>query len=249
MDDNDTMKQKVLEQIEEQHLEPTPGWRFRLVAALRHSAVAILFALTALGLAGSVYILVENGTLADLWLGPRWGRPRFFDFPWQLFLLVLVFGALSFVLLRRTARLYRVARVWLVAALVGAILLGAGAAYASNFTRFTFRTGPGQRLFQHGGNPFGDVRGKAVVGIVQSRTTTRWVVDDLTGQRWLVIVTEDTYFPMGSDIPAGTVVRVVGRRVRTTIYAEGIRPVTEMDELMRPGGGMMGPGATVPGMP
>jgi hypothetical protein len=54
---------------------------------------------------------------------------------------------------------------------------------------------------------------------------------------------------MGSDISAGTVVRVVGRRVRTVIYAEGIRPVTEMDELMRPGGGMMLPGETVHGMP
>src|SRR5450830_400969 len=105
MDDN--MKQKILEQIEEQHLEPTPGWRFRLVRALKHSAVAFLFALTALGLAGSVYILVQNGTLDDLRLGPRWAHPAFFDFPWQLLVVVVVLGILSFVVLRRTARLYR----------------------------------------------------------------------------------------------------------------------------------------------
>jgi hypothetical protein len=246
---DDELKQKILEQIEEKHLEPRATWRFRLERMLKHSAVAILFALTALGLAGSVYILVENGTLADLRLGPRWARPAFFDFPWQLLVLVVVFGILSFVVLRRTARLYRVARWWLVAALVVAVVAGAGAAYATNLTRFTFRTGPGRELFRRGGNPFGGMEGSAVIGVVRSRTTERWVVDSLTGERWLVIVTEETYFPAGSDIPVGTVVRVVGRRVKTTIYADGIRPVTGMDDMMRPGEGMMPPGILVPGTP
>src|SRR5450756_266526 len=135
MDDN--MKQKILEQIEEQHLEPRATWRFRLERMLKHSAVAFLFALTALGLAGSVYILVQNGTLDDLRLGPRWAHPAFFDFPWQLLVLVVVLGILSFVVLRRTARLYRVARWWLVAALVVAVVDGACCAYATNLTRFT----------------------------------------------------------------------------------------------------------------
>jgi len=240
MDDN--MKQKILEQIEEQHLEPRATWRFRLERALKHSAVAFLFALTALGLAGSVYILVQNGTLADLRLGPRWTHPAFFDFPWQLLVLVIVLGILSFVVLRRTARLYRVARWWLVAALVVAVVAGAGGAYATNLTRFTFRAGPGRELFRCGGNPFGGMMGGAVIGAVTSRTTERWVVDSLTGERWLVIVTEETYFPAGSDIPVGTVVRVVGRRVKTTITADGIRPMTGMDDMMDRHGSMMGPG-------
>jgi hypothetical protein len=246
---DDELKQKILEQIEEKHLEPRATWRFQVERALKHSAVAILFALTALGLAGSVYILVENGTLADLRLGPRWARPAFFDFPWQLLVLVVVFGILSFVVLRRTARLYRIARWWLVAALVVAVMAGAGAAYATNLTRFTFRTGPGRELFRRGGNPFGGMEGSAVIGVVRSRTTERWVVDSLTGERWLVIVTEETYFPAGSDIPVGTIVRVVGRRAKTTIYADGIRPVTGMDDMMRPGEGMMPPGILVPGTP
>jgi hypothetical protein len=246
---DDELKQKILEQIEEKHLEPRATWRFRVERALKHSAVAILFALTALGLANSVYILVENGTLADLRLGPRWARPAFFDFPWQLLVLVVVFGILSFVVLRRTARLYRIARWWLVAALVVAVMAGAGAAYATNLTRFTFRTGPGRELFRRGGNPFGGMEGSAVIGVVRSRTTERWVVDSLTGERWLVIVTEETYFPAGSDIPVGTIVRVVGRRAKTTIYADGIRPVTGMDDMMRPGEGMMPPGILVPGTP
>jgi hypothetical protein len=253
MDDN--LKDKILGQIEEQHLEPTPGWRFRLARALKHSAVAILFTLTALGLAGSVYILVENGTLADLRLGPEWGHPGLFDFPWQLLVLVVILGVLSFVVLRRTARLYRVARWWLVGALVLAVVVGAGGAYATNLTRFTFRAGPGRQLFQRGGNPFGGVMGGAVIGVVTSRTTERWVVDSLTGERWLVIVTEETYFPAGSDIPVGTIVRVVGRRAKTTIYANGIRPVTGMDDMMDPRGGRMGPGGMmgpeiiIPGTP
>ena len=247
MDDN--MKQKILEQIEERHLEPTPGWRFRLVRALKHSAVTILFALTALGLAGSVYILVENGTIADLRLGPRWARPAFFDFPWQLLILVVVLGILSFIVLRRTARLYRVARWWLVAALLVAVVAGAAAAYATNLTGFTFRAGPGRQLFQRGGNPFGGRPGGAVIGVVESRTTQRWVVDSITGEQWLVIVTEETYFPAGSDIPVGTVVRVVGRRAKSTIYADGIRPVTGMDDMMDPRNGMMGPEIIIPGTP
>ena len=253
MDDN--MKQKILEQIEEQHLEPRATWCFGLERALKHSAAAFLFALTALGLAGSVYILVQNGTLADLRLGPRWTHPDFFDFPWQLLVLVVVLGILSFVVLRRTARLYRVARWWLVAALVVAVVAGAGSAYATNLTRFTFRAGPGRELFQRGGNPFGGMMGGAVIGVVVSRTTQRWVVDSLTGERWLVIVTEETYFPAGSDIPVGTVVRVVGRRVKTTITADGIRPITDMDDMMdHPGsmmgpGGMMGPEILIPGTP
>ena len=247
MDDN--MKQKFLEHIEERHLEPTPGWRFRLVRALKHSAVAVLFALTALGLAGSVYILVENGTLADLRLGPRWARPAFFDFPWQLLILVVVLGILSFIVLRRTARLYRVARWWLVAALLVAVVVGAGAAYATNLTGFTFRAGPGRQLFQRGGNPFGGRPGGAVIGVVESRTMQRWVVDSITGEQWLVIITEETYFPAGSDIPVGTVVRVVGRRVKSTIYADGIRPVTGMDDMMDPRNGMMGPEIIIPGTP
>src|SRR5450756_1720205 len=148
MDDN--MKQKILEQIEEQHLEPRATWRFRLERMLKHSAVAFLFALTALGLAGRVYILVQNGTLDDLRLGPRWAHPAFFDFPWQLLVLVVVFGILSFVVLRRTARLYRVARWWwLVAALVVAVVAGACCAYATNLTRFTFRAGPGPVSYTH----------------------------------------------------------------------------------------------------
>ncbi|MHB8106418.1 MAG: hypothetical protein ACYDH4_03140 [Candidatus Cryosericum sp.] len=239
---DDDLKQKILEQIEEQHLEPRATWRFRLEHALKHFAVGFLFALTALGLAGSVYILVQNGTLDDLRLGPRWEHPAFFDFPWQLLVLVLVFGILSFVVLRRTARLYRVARWWLVGALVVAVVAGAGAAYATNLTRFTFRAGPGQELFRHGGNPFGGMMGGAVVGVVVSRTTQRWVVDSLTGERWLVIVTEETYFPSGSDIPVGTVVRVVGRHQKTTIYAVGIRPITGMDDMMRPGAVIIIPG-------
>lgn len=252
---DDGMKQKILEQIEEQHLEPTPGWRFRLVRTLKHSAVAVLFALTALGLAGSVYILVQNGTLADLRLGPRWAHPAFFDFPWQLLVLVVLLGILSFVVLRRTARLYRVAKWWLVAVLVVAVVAGAGGAYATSLTRLTFRAGPGRGLFQHGGNPFGGMRGGAVIGVVTSRTTQRWVVDSLTGERWLVIVTEETYFPAGSDIPVGTVVRVVGRRAKNTITAAGIRPVSGMDDMMNHHadmmgpGGMMGSGDLVPGTP
>ncbi len=247
MDDN--LKDKILGQIEEQHLEPTPGWRFRLVRALKHSAVAILFVLTALGLAGSVYILAQNGTLADLRLGPKWGPPGLFDFPWQLLVLVAVLGILSFVVLRRTARLYRVARWWLVAALVAAVVAGACGAYATNLTGFTFRAGPGRQLFQRGGNPFGGMHDGAVIGVVVSRTTQRWVVDSLTGQRWLVIITEETYFPAGSDIPVGTVVRVVGRRAKTTITADGIRPVIGMDDMMDPRGGMMGSEDLVPGTP
>ena len=246
---DDDLKQKILGQIEEQHLEPTPGWRFRLVQALKHSAVAILFVLTALGLAGSVYILVQNGTLDDLRLGPRWARPAFFDFPWQLLVLVVVLGILSFVFLRRTARLYRIARWWLVAALVVAVIAGAGAAYATNLTGFTFRVGPGRQLFQRGGNPFGGRPGGAVIGVVASRTTQHWVVDSITGEEWLVIVTEETYFPAGSDIPVGTVVRVVGRRVKSTIYADGIRPVTGMGDMMDPRKGMMGPEIVIPGTP
>ena len=64
-----------------------------------------------------------------------------------------------------------------------------------------------------------------------------------------------TYFPAGSDIPVGTVVRVVGRRAKTTINADGIRPVTGMDDMMDPRGGMMGPGGMmdpeiiIPGTP
>ncbi len=232
MDEN--LKDKILGQIEEQHLEPRATWRFRVERALKHSAVAILFAFTALGLAGSVYILVENGTLADLRLGPRWGAPALFDFPWQLLVLVAAFGFLSFILLRRTARLYRVARVWLVAALVLAVIAGAGAAYATSLTRFTFRSGPGRELFQRGGNPFGGMRGNVVIGVVISRTTERWVVDSMTGERWLVIVTEETYFPAGSNIPVGTVVRVAGRRAKNTIIADGIRPLMGMDDMMRP---------------
>jgi len=132
---------------------------------------------------------------------------------------------------------------------------GAGSAYATNLTRFTFRAGPGRELFQRGGNPFGGMMGGAVIGVVVSRTTQRWVVDSLTGERWLVIVTEETYFPAGSDIPVGTVVRVVGRRVKTTITADGIRPITDMDDMMdHPGsmmgpGGMMGPEILIPGTP
>jgi hypothetical protein len=251
---NDDLKDRILEQIEEQHLEPRPTWRFRVERALKHSAVAILFALTALGLAGSVYILVENGTLADLRLGPRWGTPALFDFPWQLLVLVLAFGALSFILLRRTARLYRVARLWLVGALVFAVIAGAGTAYATNLTRFTFRTGPGRELFRRGGNPFGGPQGNAVVGIVVSRTTEKWVVDSMTGKRWLVIVTEETYFPAGSNIAAGTVVRIVGRHAKNTIYAIGIRPVTGMDDMMSSpenstGSNMMPPELLFPGAP
>ena len=251
---NDDLRDKILEQIEEQHLEPRPTWRFRVERALKHSAVAILFALTALGLAGSVYILVENGTLADLRLGPQWGPPGLFDFPWQLLVLAGIFGVLSFIVLRRTARLYRVAKLWLVAALVFAVVLGAGAAYASNLTRFTFRTGPGRQIFQRGGNPFGGMHGNVVIGVVVSRTTEKWVVDGMTGERWLVIVTEKTYFPAGSDIPVGTVVRVVGRRVKNTINADGIRPVTGMDDMMRSLQGedmsdMMAPEVIVPTVP
>jgi len=246
---DDDLKDKILGQIEEQHLEPTPGWRFRLARALKHSAVALLFALTALGLAGSVYILVQNGTLADLRLGPKWGPPGLFDFPWQLLVLVAVLGILSFVVLRRTARLYRVARWWLVAALVVAVVAGACGAYATNLTRFTFRAGPGRQLFQRGGNPFGSMHDGAMIGVVVSRTTQRWVVNSLTGERWLVIITEETYFPAGSDIPVGTVVRVVGRRAKTTITADGIRPVTGMDDMMDSHGGMMGPEILVPGTP
>ena len=240
MDDN--MKQKILEQIEEQHLEPTPGWRFRLMRTLKHSAVAILFALTALGLAGSVYILVQNGTLDDMRLGPLWAHPAFFDFPWQLLVLVVILGILSFVVLRRTARLYRVARWWLVAALIVAVVAGACCAYATNLTLFTFRAGPGQELFRRGGNPFGGMMGGAVIGVVVSRTTQRWVVDSLTGERWLVVVTDETYFPSGSDIHVGTIVRVVGRHQKTTIYAVGIRPVLGMDDMMGPGGMIIIPG-------
>lgn len=253
MDDN--LKDKILGQIEEQHLEPTPGWRFRLARALKHSAVAILFALTALGLAGSVYILVETGTLYDLRLGPRWEAPRLFDFPWQLLIVVILLGVLSFVVLRRTARLYRIARWWLVLALIVAVVAGAGGAYATNLTGLTFRTGPGRELFRRGGNLFGRVHDGAVIGVVMSRTTRQWVVDSLTGERWLVIITEDTYFPAGSDIPVGTVVRVVGRRARSTITAVGIRPVTGMDDLMNMHGGMMGQGGMmgpeiiIPGTP
>jgi len=179
MDEN--LKDKILGQIEEQHLEPTSRWRFRLVSALKHSAVAILFALTALGLAGSVYILVESGTLYDLRLGPRWRRPGLFDFPWQLLVLVVLLGVLSFIVLRRTARLYRVARWWLVLALIVAIVAGAGGAYATNLTRLTFHTGPGRELFRRGGNPFGGMHDRAVIGIVVSRTARQWVVDSLTG--------------------------------------------------------------------
>jgi len=97
--------------------------------------------------------------------------------------------------------------------------------------------------------------GGAVIGVVTSRTTERWIVNSLTGERWLVIVTEETYFPAGSDIDVGTVVRVVGRRVKTTIYAVGIRPMTGMDDMMDPRDGMMGPGdmmgpeVLVPGTP
>jgi hypothetical protein len=254
---SDDLKNKILEQIERQHLEPRPTWRFRIERALKHSAVAILFALTALGLAGSVYILVKNGTLEDLRLGPKWGLPALFDFPWQLLVLAAVLGVLSFVVLRHTARLYRVARLWLVAALVFAVVAGAGAAYATNLTGFTFRTGPGRQLFQHGGNPFGGMHGNAVIGIVVSRTTKKWVVDSMTGERWLVIVTEETYFPAGSNIPVGTVVRVVGRCAKNTIYAIGIRPVTGMNDMMRAhddmmeSGGMMNPQIKIiiPGAP
>jgi len=85
-----------------------------------------------------------------------------------------------------------------------------------------------------------------VIGVVRSRTTERWVVDSLTGERWLVIVTEETYFPAGSDIPLGTVVRVVGRRAKTTIYADGIRSVTGMDDMMDPRDRMMSPGGMMP---
>ena len=95
------------------------------------------------------------------------------------------------------------------------------------------RTAIGE-LFQCGGNPFGGTHGNAVIGVVASRTTERWVVDSMTGARWLVIVTEETYFPAGSNIPVGTVVRVVGRRAKSTIYADGIRLVTGMDDMMNP---------------
>jgi hypothetical protein len=232
---DDNMKERVLEQIEEQHLEPMPTWKFRLSAWLHRSAVALLFVLTALGLAGSVFILVENGTLEDLRLGPRWVRPTFSDFPWQLWLLVIVVGCLAFWFLRRTSRMYRVRRSVLIGALVLAVVLGAGAAYATSVARLTLRWGPGRALFFRGGNPMGNPYGGAVVGMLVVRTTDRWTVGGMMGETWLVIIQEDTYFPDGSDIDLGTIIRIVGPREGMTIRARGIRRVTGMEDFMGPG--------------
>jgi hypothetical protein len=230
-----SIKEEVIAKIKKGEMVMRPRWHFVLRAVL-YALGALIAALALIYLASFIiFILRETGLLFVPSFGFRGVGVFLFSLPWFLILLCLSFLFVLEVLVRRYAFAYRkpllysVFGIILFVALCTTVVASLG--FHQGFSRYAKEgrfpvAGALYRSFEH---PMND---HVFPGSIMAMTDDGFLMKDIRGKEFTVIITSDTRFPFGVDLTIGDRVVVFGTKTSTTtIDAQGVR---RMDDTMRP---------------
>lgn len=225
-----SIRDQVLEAIENGRVKMRPKWHFILKSALLITGTIILV-LTLLYLASFIiFVLRQTGILFVPIFGSGGWRVFFSSLPWFLLLLLLVFIVILEALIRRYSFAYRRPLVYSAAGIVLAIIIGGYAVAETSLHGRMFKNAEKGRLPIAGRlyRKYGLMRFQNIhLGTITETTDNGFVIQNRRGETLRVIITPETRFPLGTDFARNDTVVVLGKRNDGEIRAIGIRKVSD----------------------
>lgn len=227
-DNNNSIRDKVLEKIKSGHVTMRPKWYFVLLAALIVTGIAGAI-LTLLYFASfTVFSLRQTGALFIPLFGPRGWLIFLSSFPWILLAIVVLCAVLLELLIRHYSWSFRHS---ILTRTIGILLLAVLGGVLISYTPFHRELFRRQRDLPIGGGlyrNFGEQRLPDVLrGRIISIKNNGFVLEDPAGATTTVIIGPATHLPFGSDFDLGGTVDVFGHSQNGTIFAEGIREIRD----------------------
>ncbi len=220
------MRERVLESIKSGRVVMRPRWHFVLKAVLLAVGGSIIFLAILYLVSFTLFILRRTGILFVPSFGARGWYVFLVSLPWILILVSLVFILVLEVLVRQYAFAYRRPLLYSLLGIILLVFLGGfivdSAHVQGRFSRFAEEHRvPFARDFYRQFQPprFGNVHGGNITEVASSG----FVMKDMEGDFFSVIITPRTRLPLGADFSTGDSVVVFGDIESTTIQAFGVR--------------------------
>lgn len=224
---DNSIKERVLEDIQSGKIIMRPRWHFILKATLLATGIILAFLTLLYLISFIIFSLRQTG----LFFVPIFGSRGWFSFfrslPWVLVSFSLLFIIVLEILVRRYSFAHR--RPLLYSILGILVLVLVGGTFAAPWQERFFGSikdsdipiiGPFYRNF--GMEYFDDVHRGIVVAVAPDGS---FVLQEMRGATSTVFITQDTLFPSRTSFQIGDIVVVLGDEMHHQIQAFGIQPI------------------------
>ena len=251
MEDNKSLKDKILGEIESGRVKMRPRFHFLLKAGLWIFGTVIAFILALYLTSFVLFILARSGLFLLPGFGFRGVMALLLDFPWGLILAVIVFVVLLEILVRHYSFAYKRPFFYSVLGVVGLVLFLGFVVRATSFHSGLFRQAGEGRLPFIGGLYRGFEGGRfrnIHPGVVSEFREGGFILELKDGDKLEVVYRPETRFSASSSLGLDDAVVVFGESDGGIIRAFGVRRVEDLEDFLshRPRRMMMEPGFILP---
>lgn len=233
-EENNSIKNKVLQAIETGKVKMKPKWEFILQTILMiFGAIILTFALLYF-FSLTIFILRQSG----IWFVPSFGykgiMPFFSSLPWLLIILILVAIVVLEILVKHFSFVYRKPVLYSLAGIVLLVIFGSFSVANSQFHRGMFELAEQNRLPFAGGlyQDYGLQRLENVAeGVIREASDLEYLIENRKGESIKVILDDDTDINTIGDLEVGDIVVVIGRRSDGSINARGIQEIKDFPSM------------------
>lgn len=230
-----SIRDKVLQVIEEKKIIMQPKWHFVLRTVLMLVGV-LLVSLVLLYLASFIFFVLRH---TGVWFVPGFGfgglNALVTSLPWLLIVVTGVFVVLLEILVKKYAFAYGKPLLYSAIGILFLVTVGGFLVALTPLHRGLFMEARDQHLplagdfYRAYGQPrFRNITAGTIVEVVSNGYNIR----DHRNERVMVIVTPETQFPFGSDLKVEDSIVILGSRDDNMIQALGIRKI--FDEVPHP---------------
>ncbi len=234
MDNNNPLRNKIMEAIQAGHVHMRPRWQFVVIAILSSIGAFVLLLVLIYTVSLIVFSLRESGA----WFLPAFGGRGWFDFfrslPWFLISVLVLLGLVLEFLVKKYSFVYKKPILISVAGIMLLMAFGGfGLAQTSLHAQMAFLARhnvlpePLMGLYKP---PFRLRPDDVYHGRIVARTNDGFILSDRGESTTTVVITRHTRLPFGENFEPGDAVVVIGDSIGTstdsdTIEAFGIREV------------------------
>lgn len=235
------ISKNVLKKIDEKHIKPIPKWQFILL----HIGLFVMFGFAILFGSLATSLMLFHIWTTDWEIVPRIGGGLHsfiyvLPYMWIVVLILMIF--LATLVYKHTEKGYRLRPSIIVAISIIASLLMGSILFATKSAE-GIETALRENIKPY--NQYREIREQIWMapeqGILPGRIykiqdETLLLLDDRSGKRWEVDITEALIPPLAPKPKVGDTVIIIGERTgENTFEAEGIRPASQLPKRLGPG--------------
>lgn len=231
---HNSIKDRLLSDIESGKVGMRPKWHFFLRAALLLLGVVLASLALLYVVSFTVFVLRENGALFAAHFGLRGIHALLLGMPLIFILLAIIFIGILEVLVRKYEFAYRRPLTYSVLGITLLLIIGGIIIDRVHVHQSLFRQAQENRLPIGGGLYTRMHAGKrATVGIIRQQISNNYRVEGHHKETIFVIVTEQTLLPV-EPLRVQDIIMVLGPREGNVVRAQGVRKLDKDTVLFAP---------------